>query len=121
MAQVIHLTTAIFLILIGCHLEYSNNGDIYILLVSLTVVGGKLMGGYQNWEKSVAVMEERNQYSWQFETKKEYASFKDDPKYQIFMWKWLINYNSFPFEIFFAVSDSLKYLQFVYLAKWVNR
>ena len=50
-----------------------------------------------------------------------YDSYKDSPKHLMLTWLWLVEYKSFPFEIFFAISDSLKYIQFVYLAKWVNR
>jgi hypothetical protein len=56
-AQVIHLTTAFFLIVIGCNLEYSNSGDIYVLLVSLSVVIGKLFFGINNLQKSSKILE----------------------------------------------------------------
>ena len=34
---------------------------------------------------------------------------------------WLTQYKVVPFEVFFAIQDSIKYVQFVYLAKWVKR
>lgn len=49
------------------------------------------------------------------------VSYKQLPRYQVQQWMWLIHYKYFPFELFFAVADSLKYVQFVYMAKWVNR
>jgi hypothetical protein len=41
--------------------------------------------------------------------------------FQIYNWIWVDFYREIPFEVFFAISDSIKYVQFVYLAKWVQR
>lgn len=90
-------------------MEYSNNSDIYVFLVTLTVVCGKLLGGIQNLVKSERVMEGTT-HGFQIDTGVSGSNFKNDPRYQIFMWQWLITYNQFPFELFFAISDSLKYI-----------
>lgn len=44
-AQVVHLTTAIFLILLGAHLEYIKRGDLYIFLFLVAVSLVKMATG----------------------------------------------------------------------------
>ena len=39
----------------------------------------------------------------------------------IYNWMWVSYYRSIPFEIFFAMADSVKYVQFVFIAKWLQR
>ena len=39
----------------------------------------------------------------------------------IYIWYWLQLNKTYPLEMFFALSDSIKYIQLVYLAKWVER
>ena len=34
---------------------------------------------------------------------------------------WLSDYQMLPFELVFALSDAIKYIQFIYIAKWVRR
>ena len=51
-AQVIHLTTALFLMLIGSHLEYSKRSDLYIFFITLTVALVKLISCVQIINKS---------------------------------------------------------------------
>lgn len=51
-AQVIHLTTAIFLMLLGSHLEYSQKSDLFVLLISFTVALVKIYSGFEIMAKS---------------------------------------------------------------------
>lgn len=50
-AQVIHLTTAIFLMLIGCHLEYSTKSDLYVFFITFTIAVVKLISSFEIMSK----------------------------------------------------------------------
>ena len=91
-AQVIHLTTAILLILIGSILEYSRNIDFYVLLVSLSISIFKVFYGF--------LLLTNDEFS-----NKKFMDLNDE----------------FPFELFFAIGNSVKYIQIAYIAKWINR
>jgi hypothetical protein len=45
LAQVIHLTTALFLIVIGTNLEYSSNSNLMIFWITSSVSAFKLISG----------------------------------------------------------------------------
>jgi hypothetical protein len=100
---VIHMTTALFLVLIGSHLEYSNRADLYVFLVTLTIAILKLISCFDIMRKSEAMPED------------------SDESFLIFKWLWLSQYKYIPYEVFFAIQDSIKYIQFIYIAKWVKR
>ena len=51
-AQVIHLTTAIFLVFIGTHLEYSKKGDLYVFLITFTIAIVKLISSFETINKT---------------------------------------------------------------------
>ena len=91
--QVVHLTTAIFLILIGSILEYSPHTDKVILTICLitgtikTIAGLLLTNG-------------------------------NDILSDIFTTQ---NYKYFPIELLFAINDSIKYIEVIYIAKWIDR
>lgn len=44
--QVTHLTTAIFLLLMGSFIEYSSRTDLYVFLVTLITFAGKMENGH---------------------------------------------------------------------------
>ena len=51
-AQVIHLTTAIFLLFIGTHLEYSKKGDLYVFFITLTIAIVKIFSSFEIMSKT---------------------------------------------------------------------
>lgn len=104
-AQVVHLTTAIFLLLLGAHLEYMKRGDLYIFVFLVIVSFVKTVTG-------AAIV-----------TQSESLSFRHERQQSIniYVWFWLRQYSPAPLEVFFAINDSIKYIQFVYLAKWIER
>jgi hypothetical protein len=51
-AQVIHLTTAIFLVFIGSHLEYSKKGDLYVFFITFTIAIVKLISSFEIMNKT---------------------------------------------------------------------
>lgn len=81
-AQVVHLTTAIFLVLIGSLLEYTPRADLYIVVIGVTVSVAKVANGmlFLRGEQFIKKM-------------------VDDDIYRYF-----------PVELFFAISDSIKYI-----------
>jgi hypothetical protein len=84
-AQVIHITTALFLMLIGSHLEYSHRSDLYVLLVTMTIAILKLLSCVEIMRKSEAMDED------------------SEESFLIFKWLWLSQYRFVPYEVFFAI------------------
>ena len=41
--------------------------------------------------------------------------------FSLYKWMWLSDYYMLPFELVFALQDAIKYIQFIYIAKWVRR
>ena len=37
------------------------------------------------------------------------------------LWYWIDLYNQVPVDVFFAAADCIRYIQFVYLAHWIDR
>jgi len=60
-AQVIHLTTAIFLVFIGSHLEYSKRSDLYVFFITLTIAIVKLISSFEIMTKSYGLEEKDHQ------------------------------------------------------------
>lgn len=101
-----HLTTAIFLLLLGAHLEYFPKADLCIFVLILIVSLVKMVTGAIIVAQSDVLSRSERQQS-----------------INIYIWFWLRQYTScpVPLEIFFAIHRSIKHIQFVYLAKWIER
>lgn len=76
----------------GSILEYSRKIDFYVFLVSLSISVFKVIYGI--------LLLTNDQFS-----RLKFNDLNDD----------------FPFELFFAISNSIKYIQMVYIAKWINK
>lgn len=93
---VCRLATGVLILILSQYLEYIQFVDWYILFTSITVVIIKFINGVLIIKNKVV----------------------DDPSNQEFfngVFRFL------PLEIVFAFCDSLKYIQIIYIAKWVNR
>ena len=91
----VHLTQAIFLILLGSILEYSPKADLYVFLISTILSVCKILQGFV--------------YIYSFQNEKDGSDV-------------FLNLNKMvPFEMLFAITNSIKYTQVIYIAKWVNR
>ena len=102
-----HLTTAIFLLFLGAHLEYLRYSDFYILFLIITVCFFKIIAGglLVNLSDDLSLWHQK------------------EKSINIYIWFWIRfeQYSPLPLETFFAIYDSIKYIQFVYLAKWIER
>jgi hypothetical protein len=106
------LTTAIFLLLLGSIVEYSPRTDGYILAIIIWVFIGKMNNGYVLYER----------YATGATTiTAEAAGLTKDSHVENGMLRWFGIYAWVPWEVFFAVADSIKYVQVVYIAKWMDR
>ena len=74
-------------------LEFSPRGDLYILIIIMVVFAGKMENGHTLLNKSL----------------------ENDTISNQGLYKYL------PFELFFAIADSIKYVIAVYIAKWCDR
>lgn len=106
MQQVVHLTTAIFLLIAGPIIEQSKWAQLAVLLVTLLVCFIKVYSGFFMYLDA-----------WNLTTK----YVQQNIKLKTTIWYWLTDYQLMPLELFFAASDAIRYIQFVYLAKWINR
>ena len=91
----IHLISAIVLLLLGSHLEYIKSADLVVFILTFLVSFVKIVSGIHIYMKS------------------EYLSNKYvDEKHtmNIYIWYWLDQNKSYPLEMFFALSDSIKYI-----------
>ena len=93
MVQVMHLTTAVFLIVLGSFLEYTSSADLIILLISAFTAFMKIIFGFYYKTHSEDLRELK------------IAELNKD----------------IPFELIFAICDSIKYVQIIYITKWVHR
>ena len=90
-AQVIHLTTAFFLLFLGSYLEYSSNNNWIVFMITFTISIIKPVFGLQ------ILMSQGDQSSKYF------------PSGIATLFQFL-DYQQMPMEIFFAISDSIKYV-----------
>ena len=107
LAQVIHLTTALFLIVIGTNIEYSTQSNLIIFWITGSVSVFKIISG-------VFVF-------FLTKDKRIHTKTVDEGTMILYNWGWISFYRSVPFELFFAMADSVKYVQFVFIAKWLQR
>ena len=91
--QTIHMTTALFLFGLGAFLEYNPWLDWIIFVITATVVVAK---GIQGYEKIANLNEHGIQQKSNI-------------------------YEYVPFEVVFPICNSIKYVQVVYIAKWVGK
>jgi hypothetical protein len=89
------LISAIVLLLLGSHLEYIKSADLVVFIFTFLVSFVKIMSGIHIYLKS-------DQLS------NEYVAEKHTMN--VYIWYWLQLNKSYPLEMFFALSDSIKYI-----------
>lgn len=94
--QVAKVTTAIFIILLGALIEYSDHTDAFVLFLGLFTGFAKLC---------------LSVYLFTCYTNPEFCDQQES---------WKEMYKIIPFEIIYAINRSCMYIQLVYLVKWVN-
>ena len=90
----------------GPLVEYSKSADKIILLFSLSITVIKFITGALMLKNSVALSI-------------NYTQVNTGLSMQV--WFWLKEYQEVPLEVFFAAAESVKFIQIVFLAQWLDK
>ena len=87
------MTTALVLFCLGAFLEYSKRVDFLNLIITVACIGAKAVYGVYQYQK------------YRYGKSSFYENF----------------YAHIPYELVFALSNSVKYTQTIFMAKWLER